>query len=102
MTLIQSEHVADSVKLDLPVAPAYRPLALDLARKYVESAGGSSADADATSQALAAALDKTTRAANPDANVQLTFSRGAAEVQLQITCGGTTATITQPCVFSTR
>ena len=94
--------VADSVKLDLPVASAYRPIALDMARKYVESAGGSSADAGAAAEALAPVLDQTTASAHADASVQVIFSRGEAEVQMHVTCGAAIATITHSCVFSTR
>ena len=88
--------MSDPVKLLVPADSPYETLGADLARKYVEMAGGTARDAAALADALSAAVTRTTNAAGRDAQVALTFELKAGSVVVHVRCGGEADTVTQP------
>ena len=70
----------------VPVDARYRVLAVELAGKYVEVAGGSQADGRALGSALATALDRLAQHAGEDGEFDLSYR--VAGGQIEVTIGG--------------
>jgi hypothetical protein len=88
--------MSESVTLLVPVEERYRDVVVDLARKYVEIAGGSSADADALAVALRASVDRMTTAAGADDEMHLAFRVAAHGVEVHLRCGKRSSIVTKP------
>jgi hypothetical protein len=88
--------MSEPVTLLVPVEDRYRDLAVELARKYMEIAGGSSADADALASAVRGALDKMNAALGADGEAQLAFRLDAHGVEIDVRCGSQSSTVTKP------
>lgn len=86
----------------MPLADDYRSIAVDLAKIYVQAAGGSAHDGEAAASALAPALDRAARDAPADASVLVTFEHGASDLEMRVRCGASTAVVKQTCAFSIR
>jgi hypothetical protein len=87
--------MSEPVTLLVPVEDRYRDLAIELARKYREIAGGSPADADALAGAVRAALDTMT-AAGAETEAHLAFRLDAQGVEIDVRCGSQSSTVTKP------
>ena len=85
--------MSDPVTLVLPVEERYRALAPDLARKYMEIAGGSASDANALADELRLALDQLATAERADAEIQLVFHVDPRGVDVHVRCGDRSAMV---------
>lgn len=83
----------ESFTLSLPAAGGYDEVAADVAGKYLELAGGTPADRQALSAALRQAIEDV--AAAGAADVVCVFGGGASGVEVAVTCGHETRTVTQ-------
>ncbi len=88
--------MSEPVTLLVPVDERYRELAPELARKYMEIAGGSVTDAGALAAAVRAALAELTAAAGAEGEVQLAFRVEAQGVEIHVRCGGRSSIVTKP------
>jgi hypothetical protein len=88
--------MSDSVTLLVPVDATYRVLAPDVARKFLEIAGGPAGDADALAESLAAALTRLTEGAAAGAGVSLDMGVDAGSVEIRLRCGDRSAVVTHP------
>jgi hypothetical protein len=88
--------MSESVTLLVPVEERYRNLAVELARKYVEIAGGSSADADALGVALRASVEEMTKTAGADEEMHLAFRVESHGVEVHLRCGKRSSIVTKP------
>jgi len=86
----------DVVTLLVPTEERYRAIVPDIARKYVEIAGGSAADADAVVDRLHGALTQLAGAASGDSEIALVFQIDQGAVEFVVQCGGRSVTVTQP------
>jgi len=88
--------MSDPVTLLLPVEERYRALAGELARKYVDIAGGSADDAQALSNQLGDALTQLTGVpvADDGAEFSLGFQVEAGQVEILVRCGERTLSVT--------
>lgn len=80
--------MSDAFKLQLPFEAAYRAMVPEVASRYAELLGGSSADAAAFAAAVTSAIDRLGDGAGPDAHVDLTFRPAGAGVQAEVSCRG--------------
>jgi hypothetical protein len=80
--------MADAFTLQIPVEPPYRALVPEVAARYAELSGGSSADAAALASALQSAIDRLTSHAAADAHVDLAFRHSAGGVHVDLSCNG--------------
>ena len=88
--------MSEPVTLLVPVENRYRDLAPELARKYMEIAGGSPTDAGALAASVRAALDEMASATGADEEAHLTFRVEAQGVEIEVRCGGRSSIVTKP------
>jgi hypothetical protein len=94
--LIESEAMSEPVTLLVPVEERYRDLAPELARKYMELAGGSSTDATALADAVRATLAEMATSQGADEDVHLAFRVETQGVEIQVRCGSRSSIVTKP------
>ena len=87
--------MVDPVTLLVPADEPYRGLALDLARKYLEIAGGSAGDGDALADAVAAALTQVAGQAAPGVEIAIAFAQKDGGVGVQVRCGRESTSVSQ-------
>ena len=85
--------MSDPVTLLVPSEERYRQLAADVARKFMETAGGSADDARALAGDVQASADRLAAAGGPD--VQVTLKVTSAGVEIHLRCAGGSATVTR-------
>jgi hypothetical protein len=83
--------MSDTVTLLLPVGAPYQALGSELARKYIEIAGGSPAEADAGAESVAAALSRAAGGAAAATEMTVTFALEAGRVDVSVRCGDRSA-----------
>jgi hypothetical protein len=83
------------VTLLVPVEERYRAMVPDVARKYVELAGGSTSDAESIVDRLQAALAQLAAAAAGDAQITLACQVREGSVEIVAECGERSMTVTQ-------
>ena len=88
--------MADSFSLQIPLEPRYRSLIPEVAGRYAELLGGSSADAAALSQAIDEAVTTMTAGIEPSTPVDLRFRPNGAGVHVDLSCRDRHATLTVP------
>lgn len=88
--------MSDPVTLLVPVEGAYRVLAPEVARKYLEIVGGSASEAQTLTDSLTTALASLTQGAGAEAGVALALSVEAGVVEVRIRCGDRSTVVTQP------
>jgi len=88
--------MSDAVRLLIPIEGAYRSLGVEMARKYLELAGGSQQEADALADAVTGALTRFAGRTPADAEVALAFAHEAGSIDVEVRCAGQVDTITQP------
>lgn len=79
--------------LQVPAEPPYRALAGDVAARYVEVAGGGGTAAASVAAEVRRAADVLAAAGTA---IDLTFFRGAAGLEVVLSCGGRTERVTSP------
>jgi len=93
--LVESQRMSDPVQLLLPVEEPYRALAPELARKYLEIAGGSAAEAAALAESVSEAVSTLTGGAASDADLSLAFEHNGGSVAVRVRCGEQSTTVSQ-------
>jgi 2-methylaconitate cis-trans-isomerase PrpF len=87
--------MSDPVQLRLPAEEAYRALAPEVARKYLEITGGSSTDAAALAESVSAAVAALAGGAAPEADLTLAFEHDTGSLEVRVRCGDRSTTVTQ-------
>ena len=77
-----------SFSLLVPIDPAFRSLAPEVATRYAELSGGSAADGQAIGVAVLAALDRIAERAAVGAHVDLAFRPESGGVRVELACEG--------------
>ena len=80
--------MSDAFKMHVPFDAAYRAMVPEVASRYAELLGGSSADAAALAAAVSAAIDRLGATAGADASIDLAFRPTAASVHVDVSCNG--------------
>jgi hypothetical protein len=88
--------MSDSFTLSVPVDPRYRGLAMEIAGKYAEMAGGSAADGTGLAGALEDALAQVIDGAGPGAHVDVSFRPTSAAIDVHVRCGPRSAVVRHP------
>ena len=83
--------------LSVPVDDPYRDLAAEVVAKYLELTGAAGADRDGFIESIREAVD---RMAAGGKDIDVEVSDGPAAVEVRLTCGGETTTLTQPTTHS--
>ena len=86
--------MVDSFTLQISVEGPYRDLAPEVATRYAELAGGSSADGAAFGASLASAIDRLVSGAGPEDHLEMAFVPGDAGVHVDLSCNGRKETVT--------
>jgi hypothetical protein len=81
-------------KFQVPADAAFRPLSIDLARKYAELAGASAGDAGEFATAIEGVADRMAAAAPPGSAIDLEFTTTGQELDVAVRCAGAETTIT--------
>ncbi len=74
----------------------FRSMAVEVAGKYVEMAGGSAADVGALTSALAGTIDTMASGAPDGATIDLAFRPNGQDIEVTVTCGEHAAVVRQP------
>lgn len=77
--------MSDDVSVRLSADSACRALASDLARRYLELAGGREPDVASFGRAVAAAAEEVV---NGDRPIDITFNRGPRGIDAEVSCSG--------------
>lgn len=92
--LIESQmRMADAFTLQIPIEAPYRGLVPEVATRYAELSGGSSADAATLASALSTAIERIASGAGPEAHVDLAFRPEAGGVHVDVSCNGHRETV---------
>ncbi len=86
----------DVVTLLVPIDERYRAIVPEIARKYVEVAGGSPAEAEAVVDRLHGAIAQLTGAATGQSQVTLRARIDGGSVEFELRCGSESLSLTQP------
>jgi hypothetical protein len=86
----------EAVTLLVPIDERYRAIVPDIARKYVEIAGGSPSDVESIVDRLHGAIAQLTTAAAGESQIALVFQVDQGSVEFVVQCGGQSLTVTQP------
>jgi len=87
--------MSEPVTLLVPIGDRYRDLAIELARKYMELAGGSPADADGVAAAVKTALHEVEASGHAE-DASLTFRVDAGGVEIDVRCGRQSSAVIKP------
>lgn len=79
--------------LSVPADKPFRTLAADAVRAYFGLSGAAGPGADEFAAAVAGAVD---RLAEPGADVEMVVLAHPAEIEVRLTCAGTSETLTHP------
>lgn len=82
--------------ISLPAESRFRELASEVARKYAELSGGSSADGDALGAAVAAEIESMASSDAGTIDARLVFAPTTTGVDVTVECRGRTALVTRP------
>ena len=85
--------MTDAFKLQVPFETAYRALVPEVASRYAELLGGSSADAASFAAAVTSAIDRLAAGVGPDAHLDLAFRSDGADVHVDVSCNGCRETV---------
>ena len=88
--------MSDPLTLVVPVDARYRVLAPEIAAKFAEISGGSSADGEALAGTLSGALAKIADGAADGDHVNLTLQVRPAGVEITLQCRDRSTVVTQP------
>lgn len=80
----------------LPADPRFRDLAADVASKYTELAGGTSADGAALGAAIKSEIETLADGRADDVDARLVFAPTATGVDVTVECQGRSAVVTRP------
>ena len=87
--------MSDPVTLLVPSEERYRQLASDVARKFMDIAGGSASDASALAGDVEAAVARLA-AEGGGADVQLAFRIAPTAIEIHLRCAHRSAVVTKP------
>jgi len=76
--------------------PPFRGMAVEVAGKYAELAGGTPADVGTLTSALSDTLDRLSVGAPTGATIDLAFSRNGKGVEIAVDCGAEHAVVRLP------
>lgn len=88
--------MSSAFTLSVPLDPRYRPLAPQVAGKYVELLGGGPADVEGLVTAVSAAIDRLAGGAHGDGHVDLVVGRAADQVEVEVRINGRSSVVRHP------
>jgi hypothetical protein len=88
--------MSEPFTLTVPADARYRVLGPEVAAKYAELGGGSSADAAAFGEAITAALRRVFNGAGPGAEAELQFRTTPEGIEVRVSCGSEATVLRHP------
>ncbi len=88
--------MSEPFTLTVPADTRYRVLGPEVAAKYAELGGGSSADAAAFGAAITETLRQVFHGAGPGAEAVLKFRTTPDGIEVRVSCGAETTTLQHP------
>jgi hypothetical protein len=88
--------MSDAFKMHVPFEAAYRTMVPEIASRYAELMGGSSADAAALAAAVWSAIERLGAGAGTGALIDLAFRPTAASIHVDVSCNGQHETVHVP------
>jgi hypothetical protein len=88
--------MSDAFRMHVPFDAAYQAMVPEVASRYAELVGASSADAAALAAAVAGAIERLGAGAGADALVDLAFRPSPASVHVDVSCNGRHETVHIP------
>ena len=87
--------MSDPVTLLMPSEERFRQLAADVARKFIQIAGGSATDGTGLGGEVQAAIERLAADRGAGADVELGFKVAAAGIEIHLRCGTSSAVVTK-------